>query len=306
MKTKRFAISFLAFLLLGVILSCEKEQQPDPNPVVPDPVTPEPVVPEPQSPNGTVAGLFSVSPYSQVYFSQGNLQYQASTNIWRFAENQYDRIGSSNTNISGSYGGWIDLFGWGTGMNPTKTAESYGAYGSFTDWGVNDISNGSGSVWRTLSKEEWMYVFGGRSTPSGILYVRAKVCGVNGIILFPDDWDWGTVVLHGINSDAGGYANNVIDDAEAWTILFEKNGAVFLPAGGYRSGTHFYFDETDDGYWSSSYYDYRAAYGVYFNSSRLCAGCWSWRYRGESVRLVCDAPYNPVYKNDESTLNNNN
>lgn len=47
--------------------------------------------------------------------SPGNLQYQASTGIWRFAEHQYDYIGSGNENISTSYSGWIDLFGWGTG-----------------------------------------------------------------------------------------------------------------------------------------------------------------------------------------------
>lgn len=50
----------------------------------------------------------------KVYFSQGNLQYQASTHTWRFAENQYDAIGSDNRKIAADYAGWIDLFGWGT------------------------------------------------------------------------------------------------------------------------------------------------------------------------------------------------
>ena len=49
-----------------------------------------------------------------MYFSQGNLQYQASTNTWKFADNQYDYVGSTNSNISSFYSGWIDLFGWGT------------------------------------------------------------------------------------------------------------------------------------------------------------------------------------------------
>ena len=47
----------------------------------------------------------------KIFFSQGNLQYQASTNTWRFAEHQYDLIGSDNSNISSTYSGWIDLFG---------------------------------------------------------------------------------------------------------------------------------------------------------------------------------------------------
>lgn len=50
----------------------------------------------------------------KVSFSKGNLQYQASTNTWSFAENQYDIIGYGNENISSDYDGWIDMFGWGT------------------------------------------------------------------------------------------------------------------------------------------------------------------------------------------------
>lgn len=38
----------------------------------------------------TSKGSFSVAQYKKVYFSHGNLQYQASTNTWRFAENQWD------------------------------------------------------------------------------------------------------------------------------------------------------------------------------------------------------------------------
>lgn len=63
---------------------------------------------------GSLTGKFSVSSSKQVAFSQGNLQYQASTNTWRFAENQTDYIGSDNKNISATYDGWIDLLGWGT------------------------------------------------------------------------------------------------------------------------------------------------------------------------------------------------
>ena len=40
--------------------------------------------------DGAINSLFSVSDDLQVRFSRGNLQYQASTNTWRFAENQYD------------------------------------------------------------------------------------------------------------------------------------------------------------------------------------------------------------------------
>lgn len=69
---------------------------------------------------GVLSGVFSVSNDKKINFSTGNLQYQASTDTWRFAENQTDYIGDTNKNISANYDGWIDLFGWGTsGYNNT-------------------------------------------------------------------------------------------------------------------------------------------------------------------------------------------
>ena len=71
--------------------------------------------------------FFSVSPTRKVRFAPGNVQYKASTQEWRFAENQWDYVGdatvgtvyengikSDNTLISSTYNGWIDLFGWAT------------------------------------------------------------------------------------------------------------------------------------------------------------------------------------------------
>lgn len=85
--------------------------------------------------NGASNALFSVRANKMVRFSRGNLQYQASTGTWRFAENQYDTIGADNTNISATNTGWIDLFGWSTGNNPTNTSTNNGDYSIFTDWG---------------------------------------------------------------------------------------------------------------------------------------------------------------------------
>lgn len=85
-------------------------------------------------PEGAISGLFTINERGdQVYFSQGNLQYQASTNTWRFAENQLSFVGGvdmwtgdewgnvyengmkcDNTLASSTYDGWIDLFSWGT------------------------------------------------------------------------------------------------------------------------------------------------------------------------------------------------
>ena len=90
----------------------------------------EPPTPPSGTPEGAVNGLFTINENGdKVYFSQGNLQYQASTNTWRFAEHQWDFVGtqtpysgepggtvtgSDNSLISSTYDGWIDLFGWGT------------------------------------------------------------------------------------------------------------------------------------------------------------------------------------------------
>ena len=104
-------------------------------------------------PTGAINGLFSISETKQVWFSQGNLQYQASTDIWRFAEHQWDFVGGThyingqvygnvyengikcdNSLISSTYSGWIDLFGWGTsGYNDANDSNNV----EFKPWSTN-------------------------------------------------------------------------------------------------------------------------------------------------------------------------
>lgn len=254
--------------------------------------------------NGAIQAPFSVSADKQVYFSQGNLQYQASTGTWRFAEHQYDMIGDDNANISSSYSGWIDLFGWGTsgwnsGANayqPYSTSDAWKDYfvgGDYTnnltgsyanaDWGVyNKISNGGNQagLWRTLTYEEWMYVYSGR-TDADALEGSATVDGVTGMILLPDNWTApdGITFRSGMN----GYDANTYTTSE-WSKM-EANGAVFLPAAGVRHGTDVYYVGSDGNYWSSSAYSGSNACGLYFASS--CVGwCSNDRDFGQSVRLV--------------------
>lgn len=130
------------------------------------------------SSNGTlVKGEFTVARGKKVYFSRGNLQYQASTGTWRFAEHQWDMIGENNENISSDYDGWIDLFGWGTsgynGKYPYMTSIENTDYGDGMndiavtdyDWGVyNKILNGGNKagLWRTLTYSEWRYILNDR------------------------------------------------------------------------------------------------------------------------------------------------
>lgn len=203
------------------------------------------------------------------------------TRTWRFAEHQWDYIGNSNSNISSSYSGWIDLFGWGTGNNPTNSSTDNDLYATFNDWGNNTISNGGGRRWFTLTRDEWVYVFNTRSTAIGIRYAKANVNNVNGVILLPDDWIDSYYSLSNTNSDGASYSSNTIS-ASQWNTL-EQHGAVFLPATGYRDGTNGSYGF----YWSATYYDRYSAYTVYFCNSSWYPASEAIRSNGFSVRLVC-------------------
>lgn len=132
-------------------------------------------------------GLFTVSSAGKkVHFSKGNLRYNAAQNKWSFADNQYDVIGDDNINISETYDGWIDLFGWGTGyatkdggnksypwqntmcyetnnyyaVGQSKLNDGFADSGNKYDWGHN--ING-GSTWYTLSYAQWKWLLGPKS-----------------------------------------------------------------------------------------------------------------------------------------------
>ena len=177
---------------------------------------------------------FSVSATQKVAFSKGNLQYRASTNTWRFAPHQWDCIGNANANISRTYDGWIDLFGWGTGNNPTDTIISSNLI--FVDWGKNKIGTYSPNTWRTLSADEWKYIF----NRSHNLFSMGCVNGVKGCILLPDNWIE-IKDIHflprtylnvrnagGINMDANYILSRNTYTTTAWKRM-EDVGAVFLP-----------------------------------------------------------------------------
>lgn len=256
---------------------------------------------------GVINAIFSVGSTKQVCFSRGNLQYNASLDIWRFADKQYDYIGSSNSNISQNYEGWIDLFGWGTsgwnsGANcyqPWSKSTNYDDYfvggssnnsltGSWAkaDWGVyNAISNGgnNSNTWRTLTKEEWDYLFNTRVTPSGIRFAKAIVHGVNGVIIVPDDWTVNTYNFGSYNSSNAPFTYNTISDSQ-WNTI-EQAGAVFLPASGLRNGTSVSSNGSYGYYWSVSAKS-SLAYCIYFYSGTLNSSYSMNRYCGQSVRLV--------------------
>ena len=244
---------------------------------------------ESAGPEGSTGGLFSVTADKQVYFSQGNLQYQASTDTWRFAEHQWDTIGALNANISSTYTGWIDLFGWGTGSNPTNVSTYDSDYPTFTEWGVNPISNGGNTAiqWRTLSSDEWSFLIFNRTTNSGILFAIATVNSVAGVIILPDDWSASYYTLNSINTPDALYTSNSIT-LEDWMNNLEAHGAMFLPAAGWRGGTSADLVGTYGFYWSSSSYESDRAYGLNFGGNGYYINMDSdSRNYGRSVRLAC-------------------
>lgn len=246
----------------------------------------------PTVPTGAINGLFTINDNGdQVYFSQGNLQYQASTETWRFAEYQWDYIGMDNENISPEYNGWIDLFGWGTGHNPTNTSIVYYDYSSFNDWGYNSISNGGNQTnqWRTLTVAELRYVFFMRSTTSGIRFAKAVVNGVCGVVLLPDNWKSSFYSLNSTDNSYADYSGNAISQSD-WTTKFEANGAVFMPAAGFRSGMDVYRVGNLGAYWSAVVwmYDNNCAGAVIFDDSHL-EESGNFCHFGLSVRLAYSA-----------------
>lgn len=232
--------------------------------------------------NGAMAtGVFSVAEMDQVKFSRGNLQYQASTKTWRFAESQYDVIRKENTQISETYEGWIDLFGWGTGNNPTNVSDNNNDYNEFVDWGINSISNGGNKagLWRTLTQKEWTYLFESRPHAER-LYGTATIKNISGkiygVIILPDNWVNKSEVTfyEGMN----GWNNNEYSIDE-WDEL-QKTGAVFLPYSGIRDGKDF---DTSGAFYSSS-----TKYVVYFTDKELYSQSKIGESLGRAVRLVQD------------------
>lgn len=273
---------------------------------------------------GQRAYVFSVSADREVLFSPGNLQFNAALGThecadgtmqqgtWRFAEHQYDFVGDDNKNISATYDGWIDLFGWGTsgwnsGANawqPWAASADYTDYypgGSYTndltgdyayaDWGVyNAVGDDAPGTWRTLTRDEWKYLFETRPNASS-KYGAAKVNGIAGVVILPDDFTLptGCGFTAGMTSASRGNdwsdvaPSNIYTSAQ-WQQM-EAAGAVLLPCGGRRNDARIEFVGAYGGCWSSTADNSNDTYGLGFESNILY---WrnGIRNHGYSVRLV--------------------
>ena len=267
--------------------------------------------------SSVLSGFFSInSDGGLVQFSPGNLQYQASTGTWRFAEHQWDFVGDNkvgnvyedgekcdNSLIGETYSGWIDLFGWGTSgyddKYPYMASGSTSDYckgadiaGTNYDWGVyNQIGSYPAGTWRTLTEEEWTYISSRRPNASKLCgFVRVN--GAFGFVLLPDDW----VAPEGISfqpDKSTAYASGNNYTVSEW-LLMENEGAVFFPAAGSRArynGSNKISNAGSYGYyWTSSIFDYDDRFPYFMEAYDGWIFSHDYRNRtsdnGLSVRLV--------------------
>ena len=262
-------------------------------------------------------GKFSINATGDsIQFAQGNLQYNKYEAWWQFAENQYDIIGGDNkyiSDIDDAEHQVIDLFGWGTsgynGKSPTMTSTTNTDYGDGAtndiagtpyDWAATAAEDMSlDGDWRTLTVDEWNYILSTRPNAAQ-LKAKATVAGQTGLILLPDNWDLTALPL---NTTDNAYTDNVLE-LDQW-LAWEAQGAVFLPAAGYRAATTYtkQTNETDFGaYWSSSNAVFtednpnygQGAMALFIDWSSVAGLASGRRSRGYSVRLAREVPKKAV------------
>lgn len=274
---------------------------------------------------GLLSGEFSIASDKRVRFAQGNLQAvctsadgDASTQetwTWGFAANQWDYVGNAaannaiNGNGSVSTAGTVDLFGWVGKSSTTLTtgAAQYGItnLGTGSDYGIGsntdnlktDWGNTIGTGWRTLTKNEWVYLLKTRESGNTISgtnnarFAKAYLFGTtHGLIIFPDNYTHpdGVADPTGINkTDNTSWAANTYD-AAGWAKM-EAAGCVFLPAAGSRSGASVSETESAGRYWSSTYSSWDYSCVLNFHTTEVNPeGGQIGRGTGCSVRLVQD------------------
>ena len=235
-------------------------------------------------PEGALSGVFSVSATKKVYFSKGNIvatiDASGAPTAWKFSAHQYDCLGEGGANKTiGTTAGDVDFFGWSTSTNGgTSTTDNYGIKtsttnsdysGDFYDWGK---AVGDGNTWRTLSEDEWTYLFNTRTVNGGkgagkSYSLNITYGGKMGVVLYPDDY-------------TGSVLSGTVDSL--------PEGVVFLPAAGFRYGSDVYGVGELGSYWSSTACGSIDAYSVSFNSSDVHPGYDDYRFSGYNVRLVTE------------------
>ena len=204
-----------------------------------------------QEAKGKLPGLFTVGKGAdgkagtaddvQVRFSQGNLWYGPATEdasaTFNFEKNQYDSTPASDSSwrsdhISHFYWNQDASLAYAVSNNETGATDNDNFFTNATETTAKtDFTvNGQTNVWRTLSHDEWKYLFKNHT------YKYVSVNGKHGIVIAPD-----------------GFSGTIEDsDVTDWATA-ESNGFVFLPNTGFRNdGTDISQTDISCFYWTST------------------------------------------------------
>ena len=218
------------------------------------------------TPEEHLPGAYSVSETLQVYFSRGNLKYDENHNpIWFFEPNQTSYTPTDQTNSGVSVTGYMPI--WSDVQHPHPMTEPLlhdnHYQGNIIDYGSFAAPATTSGAWRTLSNAEWNFLVSrhshGIGSPLGsnnvlACYAYVQVNGVNGMMLFPDLFEWpatvSTTLIPGTLNTASSNWNGINYLATDWAQL-EDAGCIFLPASGWTKWTPELFG-TQGYYWSST------------------------------------------------------
>lgn len=240
------------------------------------------------TPAGALSGKFSVSASKQIQFSKGNLYYDGSN--FNFEANQYGFNSSyQSTYVSHFYWSKTASVAYAKDYSETGTSGDDVFFTNVDGFKVN-VGGKDQTGWRTLSTNEWQYLFNTREN-ANTKYGFATVGDVTGIILLPDTFtdpmkNGGSGAF--VPKSTTGWTANTYTTGGNWEAM-ESAGAVFLPAAGGRLGSN--VSSVGDGgvYWSSTAYVEYSAYYVGFNSSNVYPDYDDYRNRGYSVRLITES-----------------
>ena len=165
---------------------------------------------EPLEERGDLITYISVSDTTMALFALGNLQYQPSTHLWRFAKPSYAVLGTRLDDEKSADDAWVDLFSWRE---------------NFTAWGKQFLDSVDGEYWRMLSKDEWWFMLKQRQNADG-LWSQAIVDNVCGWVILPDNYPSFNTTRWTPRAESLGV--NVYT-ATQWENM-ENDGALFLPA----------------------------------------------------------------------------
>lgn len=237
-----------------------------------------------QLPSGALPGIFSVGagPDGQpgtaddikVHFAKGNLRYNSSTKKFDLEENQYDFPVAWDVNHIGHF------FWSKDSAVAVKNPYSDSAKGDndvlFTNKDANTpnpdftVAEVKGS-YRTLSKDEWEYLFNDRPGAGGKFKPIVIVNGKNCLVIAPDEWS--------------GEIQYTYDDYSSWAAA-EKEGLVCIPFAGTREESMINNYEIVGECWASSADGFDTAIGIKFDWNSPSIAEQESRSQGCSIRLV--------------------